>query len=122
MRELLRLRGVHELHHVGCISEAADPALFAADGAANAGKDIESDGGAIVAGLVHGAAKSRLAFGFIVLLDELTDLINDGDGVQVALALGVAPGEEAVAAKNNAVAAGVLLDRALEHHGQLKSG
>ena len=46
------------------------------------------------------------------VLDELADLIDDGEGVQVALALRLAPGEQAVAAEHDAVAAGILADGA----------
>src|SRR6185437_7199311 len=92
-----------------------------ADSATDARKDIECDRGAVVAGLMHCAAECGLALGFIVLLDELTDLVNDGDGVEIAFALRVAPGEETVAAEDNAVAAGILLDSAFQHHSQLKS-
>ena len=55
-------------------------------------------------------------------LNELADLVDDGERVQVALALRLAPGKQAVAAQHDAVAAGILLDGALHHHGQLKAG
>ena len=55
-------------------------------------------------------------------VNELTDLVDEGDGVEVALALGIAPGEETVAAENDAVAAGVVLDRFTHHEAEFKAG
>ena len=54
--------------------------------------------------------------------DELAELIDDGDGVEIALALGFAPGEEAVAAEHDAVAAGGFADDAAEHHAEFEAG
>jgi hypothetical protein len=54
-------------------------------------------------------------------LDELADLVDDGDGIQIRFALRAAPGKEAMAAEYDTVAARHLLDRALEHHGQFKA-
>ena len=69
-----------------------------------------------------GAAEGLVAWRLGVAGDELAELVDDGDGVEVALALGVAPGEEAVAAEHDAVAAGGLRDDAAQHHAQLKAG
>src|SRR5215469_13502381 len=55
-------------------------------------------------------------------LEELAELVDDGDGVQVALALRVTPCEEAMAAKHDAVAAGRLGDDLAQHHAELKAG
>ena len=57
-----------------------------------------------------------------VALDELANLVDDGEGVEVALALGVAPGEEAVAAQDDAVAAGVFLDGLAHHQAEFEAG
>ncbi len=54
--------------------------------------------------------------------NELADLVDDGDGVEVALALGLAPGEEAVAAENNAIAAGVGAEGIAHHEAKFKAG
>src|SRR5438128_540056 len=53
---------------------------------------------------------------------EVAELIDDGDAVQIRLALGVAPGEEAVAAEENAVGLRVLADGAVQHHAEFKAG
>ncbi len=52
------------------------------------------------------AAEVLVAGGFGVAGDELAELVDDGDGGKVALTLRLAPGEEAVAAEDDAVAAG----------------
>ena len=54
-------------------------------------------------------------------LDELADLIDDGDGIEIRLALGVSPGKKAVAAEHNSIAAGHSFHCALHHHGKLKA-
>jgi len=57
-----------------------------------------------------------------VALNKLADLVDDSEGVQVALALGLAPRKQAVAAKDDAVAAGIVADCAAHHEAQLKAG
>ena len=57
-----------------------------------------------------------------VALDELADLVDEGDGVPVALWLRVTPGEEAVAAQDDAVASGSVLHDRAEHHPELEAG
>ena len=52
----------------------------------------------------------------------MADAVDDAEGVEVALALGLAPGEEAVAAEDDAVAAGVFTDNAAHHQAQLEAG
>ena len=54
-------------------------------------------------------------------LDELSDLIDDGDGIEIRFALGVSPGKKAVAAQHHSIAARHCLYRALEHHGKFKA-
>ncbi len=55
-------------------------------------------------------------------LDELADLVDDGEGVHVARPLRIAPGEESVAAEHDAVAAGVVGDGAAQHQAEFKAG
>ena len=45
-----------------------------------------------------------------------------GDGVDVAVALRFAPGEQPVAAQNDSVAVRLLFDGSLEHHSEFESG
>ena len=65
------------------------------------------------------AAEADRAFG--VALDELPDLVDDGEGVHVALALRLAPGEEAMAAQHDAVAAGIFAHRLAHASGPVQS-
>ncbi len=57
-----------------------------------------------------------------MVLDELAHLVDGLDAADVALALRVAPGEQAVAAEDDAVAAGIVLDRLAQHQRQLEAG
>src|SRR5437763_1286413 len=59
---------------------------------------------------------------FLVLKNELAHLIDGADAVQVALALRVAPSEQAMAAQKHSVASRVVLHDLLELQGQLKAG
>ena len=54
--------------------------------------------------------------------DELADLIDEGDGVEIAFALRLSPGEQAMPAEHDAIASGVLLDGAPHHEAELKTG
>src|SRR5882757_5197034 len=53
-------------------------------------------------------------------VSELRHLVDHAQCIQIALALCAAPGEEPVAAKQDAVARGLLLNCSLHHHGELK--
>src|SRR5262249_26120121 len=57
-----------------------------------------------------------------VLLDELTHLIDRLDAVQVAVALGVPPCEESVAAEHETIAARIRVDCPAQHQRQLEAG
>src|SRR5690348_6492719 len=57
-----------------------------------------------------------------VLHDELPKLVDDRDGVQVRLAMCVAPSKEAMAAEYDAIALWVVLHRAAQHHGEFEAG
>src|SRR5271169_3294865 len=51
---------------------------------------------------------------------ELSDLIDDRNRVEIAFALGVAPGEESVSSQHDAIATGMSVHRILHHKTQLK--
>ena len=107
--EFLCVRGVDELQHVGRVAEAGNPAVLRADAAAQIGRNLESQELCAIGARRNGfAAEADCALCFAVARDELADLVDDGEGVQVALALRLAPGEEAVAAQHDAVAAGIV--------------
>src|SRR5215469_13799219 len=76
---------------------------------------------AILAGRGLRAAEALVVAARAMALDELADLIDDRDGVEVALALRVAPGKETMAAEDDAIAAGRLADDLAEHHAELKA-
>ncbi len=57
-----------------------------------------------------------------VIVDELPHLIDRPDAVHVALLLSVAPGKQAVATEDDAVAARMFLDGAPQHERQLEAG
>src|ERR1700729_3522951 len=76
--ELLRLLRVDELEDVGRVGETADPALLAADGAADVREDVERNGSAVFTRLMDGSAECGRAFFGGVALDELADLVDDG--------------------------------------------
>ena len=107
--ELLGVGRVDELEHIGASVKLRDPALLRADCAAQEGADLDGERCARSARAGTGfAAEARVALGDSVAMNELADLVDDGEGVQIALALRLAPGEEAVAAEHDAVAAGIL--------------
>ena len=56
-----------------------------------------------------------------VLLDEIAHLVDGADAAHVAVALRLAPGEQPVAAEDQAVAAGCPFDGALQHQRELES-
>src|SRR5438270_13866839 len=57
-----------------------------------------------------------------MLLHELAKLINDRQCVHVAFALALCPGTQAVTAKHNSIASGVLVYCCTQHHRQLEAG
>ena len=66
-------------------------------------------------------AEDARALLLLMRLNKTRQLIDDRDGVHIALALRITPSKKAVATENDAVTIRVLFDRLLEHHRQLKS-
>ena len=120
--EVFGLGRVDKLKHVGRVGEARDPAIAGADAAAEGGSDLDGQLATFGAGGKEFAAEAGGAFGPGVDLDELADVVDDGEGVCIALALGLAPGEEAVAAENDAVAGGVGEDCGAQHQAEFEAG
>ena len=56
-----------------------------------------------------------------VVLDELTEVIDDGDRVRIAFMLRIPPGEEPVSAEHDPIAASILVYGFSQHHRQLKT-
>ena len=91
--ELLSLFGANEFENGRRVCEAPDPALFTGDGTPQIGHDLHGDGSAIFARRYMCAAEHLVAFALSVGVDELSDLVDDRDGVEIARALRLAPCE-----------------------------
>src|SRR5580698_3262358 len=57
-----------------------------------------------------------------VLFYKYGQLIDDGNGVDVAVALRFAPGKQPVPAQNDSVTVRLIFDGFLEHHSEFESG
>ena len=57
-----------------------------------------------------------------MVYDKLPELVDDGNGVFIALSLRISPGEEAVTAEDDTVTIRTCLHRAAQHHGQFEAG
>ena len=57
-----------------------------------------------------------------MLVDKLAHFVDGADAVQIALALSLAPGEQAMAAQQNAFRTRVLPDGIFEHESQFEAG
>src|SRR5277367_695943 len=68
------------------------------------------------------ASTKKLCSTFLKMLrNKLPQLVDDRDGVDIALALRLAPSEEPMSAEDNPVAVGRLFYGFAQHHGQLKA-
>ncbi len=120
--QFFSMGGIHKLEHIGRVAEARNPTVLRAHAPAQIGCDLDCQR-LPVSARGHGfTAEARRSLGFTVTRDELPDLIDDGDGVQVALALGLSPGEEAVATEYDAIAAGMVTDGVPHHEAKIESG
>ncbi len=118
--ELLRPFRVGEGQRVVAAVVVRDHAAVRRHGAAQVWQQRAGERFAVGRGGGGGAAELRLAGALGMLLDELAHLVDGLDAADVALALRVAPGEQAVAAEDDAVAAGIVLDRLAQHQRQLE--
>src|SRR5665213_3188080 len=83
---------------------------------------LKAELGMIFTGAKLLAAKHRASLLPAVRGNELPQVIDCRNGVQIALALRVPPGEQAVSAQHDPVAGWILLHRALQHHCQFEAG
>ncbi len=67
------------------------------------------------------ATKRRSIELFPMLHNELAHLVDGADAVEIALALCVAPSEEAMAAEQNTIAAGTIFHRLFQLESQLEA-
>ena len=98
-----------------------DHAAVRRHSAAQSGKNLGSDLLAIGGRIVFEAAEDR-TFLVLVLVDKLAHFVDGADAVQIALALSLAPGEQAMAAQQNAFRTRVLPDGIFEHESQFEAG
>ena len=54
-------------------------------------------------------------------LHELSELVDDGNRVEIALALRLSPCKQPVASQHHAIAANCLFHYSLQHHTQLEA-
>src|SRR5579872_1273255 len=64
----------------------------------------------------------ELGFLCLMLQDEFAHLIDGVNAIEVALALGVAPGEEAMTSENEAICRWILFNGAFNHERKFESG
>src|SRR6516165_2642785 len=89
-----RVGRVDELQNIIGVAEACDPAILRAHTPAEVGDDFRCEMLALRARGDGFTSKANGAFRFAVTGDKLADLIDDGERVDVALALRIAPGEK----------------------------
>src|SRR6185437_2549894 len=122
MRESLSVRRVYEAQYFGKIVEIADQPLSGGDPSANERENLQGQLAVIGQDRCLRSTEELVATLFDMVQNKLADLVDDGQGVKVAFALRATPGEQSVAAEDDAIAVWSLLDRVSQHHGQLKSG
>ena len=112
---------VNKVQHFGDIREVADHALLGRDATAQEGHQLVGNLLPFPVWSVPHAAKGLAVSPRAMALDELADLVDDGDGVEIRCTLGVSPGEKAVAAEYDSIATWHCLHRALQHHGEFEA-
>ena len=98
-----------------------DDSAVRGDNAAQSGKNLRGDLYAVGAGGMFQSAEER-AFLALMFGDEFAHLVDGVNAAEVAVALRHAPGEEAVAAQQNSVDAGIFADGFFDEQGQFEAG
>src|SRR5450631_1685034 len=91
--ELFRILRIYKRLNFRQVCEGADKPLLLGDAASQKREDFNCKGFVIVSHRVTRTTEDCVPFLLHVLTDELTELIDDRDGAQIALPLSVAPGE-----------------------------
>ena len=97
-----------------------DDSAVRGDRAAQRGKNLRSDSLAVLNRGMLNSTELRAFLG-LMLLDEFAHLVDGVDAVQIAVALRHSPREQAVASKDQAFDAGVLLDGSFNEQCQFKA-
>src|ERR1700731_262082 len=101
MRQGLSVIGVHKSKYFRLGAESSDQALLGRYTAPNDRKDILSDIQMVFQNLRPAPAKQFRSSLLQMIRHELPQLVDDRDGVDVALPLSLTPREQPVSAKNN---------------------
>src|SRR5580692_10710927 len=104
MRQSRSIRGVHKSKYLGLRAEGSDQPLLGGYAATNNREKVMSESGMIFKNGCGASTKKFCSALLKMLRHELPQLIDDRDGVDVALALGIAPSEQPMSAKDDAVA------------------
>src|SRR5471030_2872486 len=103
MRQLLRLGRIHKAHDFRKIAEVADQSPGARNPSAQERQNINRKIASLFQRLLPRSAEQRGTLLFDVVYDKLPELVDDGNGVLIALSLRISPGEEAVTAEDDTV-------------------
>src|ERR1700721_3443713 len=98
-----------------------DDSAVRRDNAAQTGKNLGGDLQAVRAGVMFQTPK-EVAFLALMFGDEFAHLIDSVNAAEVAVALRHTPGEEAVAAEQDSIDAGIFADGLFDEQSQFESG
>ena len=125
MRQFRCTVGIHKCKHVWMVSETANDALLRTQATTQQGEHSCCH---LLSVSMHAVLRATEPSHIVptglcgsMLLNELTDLIDDRDGGKVALALRLAPCKETMSAEHHAVAAGYRRHGFPQHHRKLKA-
>src|SRR5271168_2044978 len=121
MRQLFGVRRIHKTQNLRQVAEVPDHSLPRGDASAQEGENIESKLPPVFQRPMLAASEEVCAAPLDMIDHELSKLVDDRDGIQIALALRASPGKQAVPAEHDAVATRILAHSFLQHHAQLES-
>src|SRR5450631_4152488 len=122
MCQLLRLGRIHKAQDFRQIAGVADQSSRARNHSTQERKNIDRKIASLFQRLLPRSAEQPGTLLFDVLYDKLPELVDDGNGVFIALSLSISPGEEAVTAEDDTVTIRTCLHCAAQHHGQFEAG
>src|SRR5271165_3495857 len=122
MRQSRSIDGVHKTKNLGLRAEGSDQPLFGGYAATNHREKVLSENEMIFNNGCAASTKKFCSALLKMLQNKLPQLVDDRNGVDVALALRFAPSEEPMSAENDPVTVRRLCYGFAQHHGQLKAG